>query len=374
MRGFNVEILAIRKQHTEIEHSYFKNKCNIYYLSEENKKLTIVDIFIGLPLIAILFFDAIRFAVNPYMLPNLISLLLRHRKRYDHIYTTYNVITSIYGTYFKKVCVKTRMGFGIFDYYGGIFSLEIPHKHIHYKPWLPYPIIKFALSKIDFYTAFKEEFNNVINNLLEKLKIKKRYEFYVINPTLSFCPVRKVYKSPLPTERLTLQVLIIAGYEKFKGTFDFLNIAKEFIKNSNEFKWTFIGIDKTYEEVKKFVEQEGLGNKIELIKIIDRTEIVKLINRCDLVIHTSYIETGPAVLIEALVCNKPIFIMDVGIAGNLAGFCKKVHIYKDFYDLISNLVKISQNPGPILTFKTPDLFFNNTHFNATVQKLCWIFR
>lgn len=372
--GFNVEVLALKKQKDEIEHSYFKNKCKISYINEGSIKLTLSDILKGLPLLLILFFDIIRFIINPHHLINALNLFLTYRKKYDYIYATFNITSCIYGTYFKKISANTKIGFGIFDYYGGVFNLQMPEKHINYKPWINPQLIKFALSKVDFYTAFKEEIHGLINNLLKKLNMRNDFKFYIVNPTLSFCPVNKFHNSALNTQHSTLKILSIAGFEKFKGTFDFLNTAKEFIKSSSEFKVTFIGVDKTWKELQKFIEQYGLEDKINIITITDRAEIIKLISKSDLIIHTSYIETGPAVLIESLVCGKPIFIMNVGIARNAASMCKSVYIYNDFQELINKLTEIARNRAIVSNVKIPDLFINNTHFNATIQKLCWIFR
>lgn len=371
--GFKIDILAIKKQKNEIEHSYFKNKFNISYLSEDKVKLPLLKILVGLPIVFILFFNIVRFLFNLSTLINLITLLMQHRKKYKYVYATFNIISAFYGIFFKKISSPTKLGFGIFDYYGGIFKLKIPEKHINYHPWLNYKLIRFTLSYIDFYTAFKENFKELIKNLLKNLHIETDFKFYIVNPTLSFCPVKiNTYKKPESNKQI--HTVSIAGFEKFKGTFDFLDTAKEFIRNSNEFKFTFVGMGEAYEKLQKFIEDEKLTGKIKIIKATDRTEVLKLIMESELVIHTSYIETGPIVLIEALVCRKPILIMDVGIAKNIASFCKSVYIYTDFEDLLQKLKNISKNKEIILNPDIPDLFLQNTHFNATVQKLCWIFR
>lgn len=328
----------------------------------------------GLPTAFILFFDIARFLVNLQTLTNLITLLIQHRKKYNYIYATSNIISAVYGTYFKKISSPTKLGFGIFDYYAGIFKVKVPEKHINYKPWLDFQLIKFALSKVDFYTAFKENFQELIKNLLKKLQIKTNFKFYIVNPTISFCPLRKIYAYNELKRNKQIHIVSISGFEKFKGTSDFLMTAKEFFKSKNEFILTLVGTESMHEELQKLIHKEGLQRKINIIKILDRSEITEYILKADLVVHTSYVETGPTVLIEALVCNKPIFIRKVGIAENIASFCKSVYLYSDFEDLLQKLENISKNKGILLNPDIPNLFLQNTHFNATIQKLCWIFK
>jgi glycosyltransferase involved in cell wall biosynthesis len=374
---YTVELLSLRKEDNGFEHSYFKNKCKIFYLDKETTKINLLDICTKLPLVFILYFNLLRFLFNVSFLKNLLALFIKHRQRYDYVYATYNVSTVIYGTYFKKISSKTKLGFGIFDYYGGIFNLNIPQKHINYKVWLKTQIIKYALSKVDFYTAFKSDLQDLLKKLLHKLGVKNEIKFYIVNPTISFCPVKSSVTTSscaFSIEQVSpIRILSISGFEKFKGTLDFLDTAKEFIRNSNNFEFIFVGVGNTAEELKKIIYKEKLADKVKVVNIVDRVELIKIMQQATLVLHTSYIETGPAVLIESLVCNKPIFIQDVGIAKKLSDFCEGIFIYRDFEELLEKLAQIAEDRRTISDIKIPDLFTNNTYFNASISKLRWIF-
>ncbi len=370
LSNFDVELLAIRKEKNEIEHSYFRNKCKISYLDESFLKLNLLQLLISSIISLILFFDIMRFLINYKFLKSIITLIARYRRRYDYIYATYSILTCVYAVFFKKISKNTKIGFGIFDYYAGIFNLRIPEKHIDYKVWINKKLIRFALTKVDFFTAFRSDFYNKIEDLFRKLNIDRKFRFNVIEPTLSFCPIN--YNKMREKDKSFYKIISITGFERFKGTLDFLSSFTDFIKNTNNFHFTFIGVGIINKRVEEFIKNKNLHDKLKIISIEDRTNLIELMCSSDIIIHTSYIETGPVVLVESLVCGKPIFIQNVGIAKRVSLISDGVYIYDNFDDLKNKLINFI-NQKQIFNIKISLVFKNNEHFNIIINKLARIF-
>ncbi|MFN7182478.1 MAG: glycosyltransferase [Planctomycetota bacterium] len=368
--NFNVELLALVKEKNESEHSYFKNKCKIYHLDEIFRKLNLLQISISAIVSIILFFDIIRFLLNPAFFKNIIVLVAKFRKKYDFVYSTQNIIAGIYSLFFKKMTVNTKIGFGIFDHYAGIFELSNPEKYIDYRVWINKKLIKIALQKMDFFTAFNQNFYSKIQDLFRRLNISKKINLLIIEPALSFCPVS--WNKSSRKEGNIYRVLSITGFEKFKGTLDFLYTFKNFLKSMGNFYFTFIGSGKITKEIEKFIEETKLVDRVKIIRVADRVDIIRQIVLSDFVIHTSYIETGPAVLIESLVCGKPIFIQDVGIARNISSISEGIYIYDSFDDLKNQLINFIKE-GKGKEVKISLLFKHNHHFNLVIENLAKIF-
>ncbi len=78
-------------------------------------------------------------------------------------------------------------------------------------------------------------------------------------------------------------------------------------------------------------------------KDVKREDVKYLINACDVVLVTSFYETGPLVIKEALACNTPVISTDVGIARELLTGIEGCYIVKyDKYDIADKLRLVFQ--------------------------------
>lgn len=74
------------------------------------------------------------------------------------------------------------------------------------------------------------------------------------------------------------------------------------------------------------------------LKGYERNEVVELINAADVVLVTSFHETGPLIIKEALACNKPVISTDVGDVRNILGVQHKSAIVRYDAKIIANKI------------------------------------
>ena len=122
-----------------------------------------------------------------------------------------------------------------------------------------------------------------------------------------------------------------------------LNLSKE--KKIVVFGTSFdYGIRKNYDlAVKTIVSIEN----VELLEIknINREKVNLLMNACDLLLMTSFFETGPQVVKEAMACNCPIVTTDVGDVREVIGDTKGCYISSYEPEDVAEKIKLALEFG-----------------------------
>jgi len=159
--------------------------------------------------------------------------------------------------------------------------------------------INIRKNKIISKIAMKFSTHNIFveKSLIKKIRAKKNY-------TLLSCGVNLDENLPMDKKfcRKQLGLNLESKFALFSSSFD------KKVKN--------------YQLAKKAIDLVGGVELLEL-KGYNRKEVNMLMNACDLLLVTSFSETGPLVVKEAMACNCPIVTTDVGdvreVIGNTNG-------------------------------------------------------
>lgn len=122
------------------------------------------------------------------------------------------------------------------------------------------------------------------------------------------------------------------------------------IMNLNEndryvlFSGSFNNKIKNYPLAKEVVDQLKNVNLIEL-KDFSKAQVNNLMNACDGLLVTSFYESGPLVVKEAMACNLPIVSTDVGDVKSVVGDTENCYIVDSYLPEITEKLKlILDNP------------------------------
>jgi glycosyltransferase involved in cell wall biosynthesis len=122
-----------------------------------------------------------------------------------------------------------------------------------------------------------------------------------------------------------------------------LNLSKE--KKIVVFGTSFdYGIRKNYDLTLKAIE---ILENVELLEIknINRENVNLLMNACDLLLMTSFFETGPQVVKEAMACNCPIVTTDVGDVRDVIGDTEGCYISSYEPEDVAEKIKLALEFG-----------------------------
>lgn len=90
-------------------------------------------------------------------------------------------------------------------------------------------------------------------------------------------------------------------------------LVKVLSKLEVKFRLVWIGEGPERERAEKLIKDTGLEGKVMLLGQRTHQETLSLMSACDVLIHPSKSETGPAVVIEALALERPVISTRVGI-------------------------------------------------------------
>jgi len=100
-----------------------------------------------------------------------------------------------------------------------------------------------------------------------------------------------------------------------------------------KFRLVLVGEGPERSRIEKLVKENGLEGKVTLLGQKTHLETLSLMRACDVLIHPSKSETGPAVVIEALALEKPVIATRVGVTPEV----KSANLY-----LVNHLDEVNQ--------------------------------
>ncbi len=158
-------------------------------------------------------------------------------------------------------------------------------------------------------------------------------------------------KTPNNTKKKTDQNITVTSIGRLvpgKGHKYFIEVAKELLKQNNQYKFlivgdTFTGYESYEEELKKLVTQNDLNQTIHFLGY--RTDIEAILSKSDLVFHSSIApDSLPTVIFEAIKTRVPVVATELAGAveildnGN-CGLLLPLNNAKKAADLINNYFK-----------------------------------
>ncbi len=150
------------------------------------------------------------------------------------------------------------------------------------------------------------------HHLADKLKKLGIQAIPVISSTVSEKDLHDDFKA-LPIEQGLVNITYI-GYVRFaKGMNCLMEFCKR-LKNENiHFHFHLIGSGEMFEDVKAFVEREGLSDKVTMYgHIDDKAKMNEILRNTDLFFFPSLSEGSPRVVIEAMAQGTPVMSTPAG--------------------------------------------------------------
>ncbi len=109
----------------------------------------------------------------------------------------------------------------------------------------------------------------------------------------------------------------IGRFFPLKGHKYFIRAAPLVVKTFPDVKFLLIGDGILRDKLKSEVINLGLRDKFIFAGLVDRKEVPGLITAMDILVHTSLREGLPRVLVQAMVCGKPVISFDIDGAGEV---------------------------------------------------------
>lgn len=107
------------------------------------------------------------------------------------------------------------------------------------------------------------------------------------------------------------KILFIGRIEKDKGIFDFIEMAKELVKDDNSIRFTICG-DGELEKTKQLIQKYNLQDKFELLGWVNKSEVERELKDTMIFILPSYKEAMPMAILEAMSYGVPTIATNVG--------------------------------------------------------------
>ncbi len=150
------------------------------------------------------------------------------------------------------------------------------------------------------------------HHLADKLKKHRIKAIPVISSTVSEKDLHEDFKA-LPIEKGIVNITYI-GYVRFaKGMNCLMEFCKR-LKNENiQFHFHLVGGGEMFDDVKAFIEREGLSDKVTMYgHIDDKAKMNEILRNSDLFFFPSLSEGSPRVVIEAMAQGTPVMSTPVG--------------------------------------------------------------
>ena len=149
-------------------------------------------------------------------------------------------------------------------------------------------------------------------HIAAKLKKRRIKATSVISSTVFEKDLHEDFK-PLPIEKGKVVITYI-GYVRFsKGMNCLMDFCKKLRDSKIDFHFNLIGNGEMFEDVKKFVEEEGLNECVTMHgHISNRAEMNHVLRSSDLFFFPSLSEGSPRVVIEAMAQGTPVVSTPVG--------------------------------------------------------------
>jgi glycosyltransferase involved in cell wall biosynthesis len=170
---------------------------------------------------------------------------------------------------------------------------------------------------------------------------------FVVPNAIDIEKIEKFKKeNPVPkTEKL--KILHCGGFLKEKGQLLTIDLAERLKSQRIDFEITIVGSlydgvgsKVFYEEVKELIRIKGLENNVKIV--LNSKNPYQYFHETDMLIHPSYTEGLPRVVMEALAFKKPVIANAVGgvtdfILNNYTGIICDFNMVDDYFNAVTNL-------------------------------------
>ena len=190
-------------------------------------------------------------------------------------------------------------------------------------------VITYSSSQIAKQTN-KSKFLPLVMSILETITRKLAYKLVVYSPNIcrqfnlekhnnkviiahEFFIDFNVFKLQYQLKKRNNNVGYVGRLSKEKGVLNFIEAVALLLKEKKEITFFIIGNGELREEVKGFIDQKDLNERVQLSGWIPHKELPKYLNEMKLLVIPSYTETGPYVMLEAVACETPVLATTVGI-------------------------------------------------------------
>ena len=161
-----------------------------------------------------------------------------------------------------------------------------------------------------------------------------------------------------------------------KGVLNFIRAVPKILDKVPDLRFIMIGEGPQVQEVKEYININGLGDKVLIMEWIDHDLLPKYLNEISLLVLPSYAEQLPNIVLEAMACGTPVLATPVGavpsiIKDGLTGFIME----NNSPECISvNVVRVSNHTDLDLIIKNAhDLVINKYNFETISQRYESIF-
>lgn len=222
-----------------------------------------------------------------------------------------------------------------------------------------YYLSKFAAKRISAVTCVSP---GVSESIVKEFNIPKEKVF-----TITTGVNTKLFK-PLKNEE-TIDLLYTGRLVPKKQPILFLQLILELKKENNKIKALMIGANETdlmYSETLKSIKNNSLEKNVEVKKAVPQKELVNYYNSAKILALTSYSESSPKVILEAMACGKPILTTD--ILGN-----KDISINEKtgFVVPVNNLKKLTEKAKYLLENESERKKMGSFAVNYMEKKFTW---
>lgn len=172
---------------------------------------------------------------------------------------------------------------------------------------------------------------------------------------------------------LTEDSIVIGLIARFNPEKDHLN----FLQGLSEVKLRFPevrallagdGIDNENEYLRNIIKEYGLESNIIMVGL--RSDLINIYNTIDFLVLSSVSEAFPNVVAEAMLCEKPCVVTDVGDAAKIigdTGFVVPIKNPERLSNAICKMMDMSKNERNILGNKARSRILNHYSLNKMVE-------
>lgn len=150
----------------------------------------------------------------------------------------------------------------------------------------------------------------------------------------------------------------------YKGVYDFLNIAKESIKDNDNLRFVFIGDGPEFKNMEKYIQEENLQEYVYLLG--SKNNVIEHLKCIDVLLLCSYIEGLPLAPLEAFSQGIPVIATNIDgtneeIVDDENGFLVEM---KDIQGFKSKILKLYNNKELLSRFKENAYNAYENNFNV----------